>query len=232
MESDIEVVANVCTGDDAAPAALRYRPDVAVLDSQIPRIDAAARLLGRLPGCRHLILTRVGDAHEKTATGDIVTIRRPRPDPIPSGVGRGKPSWFTARAPRFRRVPPVRWAPADPGAVHSPRSRGSTLSTSRRPTSGKSCRTVVIGGRNDVASSRSTALSSAGTGQSTGPARLTCGSQGVGGGATLARSTRVGVMTRRVEPVRSPQMRDNNTSNASVATVSKSGRTVVNGGMK
>lgn len=62
MEPDIEVVADVCTGGDVLPAALEHRPDVAVLDVQMPGIDgvdAAARLLDRLPGCRTLILTQL-----------------------------------------------------------------------------------------------------------------------------------------------------------------------------
>ncbi|SIO90841.1 putative two-component system response regulator [Nocardiopsis sp. JB363] len=62
MEPDIEVVADVCTGDDVLPVALEHRPDVAVLDVQMPGMDgtdAAARILGRVPACRTLILTRL-----------------------------------------------------------------------------------------------------------------------------------------------------------------------------
>ncbi|GGL03799.1 response regulator transcription factor [Planomonospora parontospora] len=63
LESDIEVVAEVVRGDEIVPAALRTRPDVAVLDIDLPAVDgitAAAELRERLPGCRVLILTALG----------------------------------------------------------------------------------------------------------------------------------------------------------------------------
>ncbi|MGV9772053.1 response regulator [Streptosporangium sp. NPDC003464] len=63
LEEDIEVAATVGTGDEVVPAALRTRPDVALLDIEMPGIsglDAAAELRDRLPGCRVLILTTFG----------------------------------------------------------------------------------------------------------------------------------------------------------------------------
>ncbi|MBG0821851.1 response regulator transcription factor [Planomonospora sp. ID91781] len=63
LESDIEVVAEVVRGDEIVPAALRTRPDVAVLDIDLPALDgitAASELRERLPGCRVLILTALG----------------------------------------------------------------------------------------------------------------------------------------------------------------------------
>ncbi|MFI6908339.1 DNA-binding response regulator [Nonomuraea sp. NPDC050394] len=62
-EVDIEVVAEVATGDAIVPAALEHRPDVAVLDIELPTLDglaAAAELHERLPQCRVLILTGLG----------------------------------------------------------------------------------------------------------------------------------------------------------------------------
>ncbi|WP_129842191.1 response regulator transcription factor [Streptomyces sp. RFCAC02] len=62
-EDDIEVVAAVDRGDAVVPAALRHRPDVAVIDIEMPGLnglDAAARLRRELPGCRTLVLTGVG----------------------------------------------------------------------------------------------------------------------------------------------------------------------------
>ncbi|MEU4410418.1 response regulator transcription factor [Streptosporangium sp. NPDC023963] len=63
LEDDIEVVATVTRGDEVVPAALAARPDVALLDIEMPGssgLDAAAELRDRLPGCRVLILTTFG----------------------------------------------------------------------------------------------------------------------------------------------------------------------------
>ncbi|MEW2412752.1 response regulator transcription factor [Streptomyces sp. NPDC046866] len=63
LEEDIEVVAQVGAGDRIVPAALEARPDVALLDIELPGrsgLDAAAELRTRLPGCRVLILTTFG----------------------------------------------------------------------------------------------------------------------------------------------------------------------------
>ncbi|MEV0229222.1 response regulator transcription factor [Nonomuraea sp. NPDC050786] len=63
LEPDIEVVAEVTRGDEIVPEALRVRPDVAVVDIDLPVLDgitAAATLLERLPSCRVLVLTAMG----------------------------------------------------------------------------------------------------------------------------------------------------------------------------
>ncbi|MFB4270587.1 DNA-binding response regulator [Nonomuraea sp. GTA35] len=63
LEADLDVVAEVEHGDAIVPAALEHRPDVAVIDIQLPGmdgLDAAARLRERLPSCRALILTAIG----------------------------------------------------------------------------------------------------------------------------------------------------------------------------
>jgi two-component system response regulator DesR len=60
LEGDFEVVAQVATGDAVLPAALAARPDVAVVDIDLPGMDglaAAALLRERLPECRVLVLT-------------------------------------------------------------------------------------------------------------------------------------------------------------------------------
>lgn len=63
MEQDIEVVAEVEHGDLILPQALSHRPDIAVLDIDLPGMDgltAAAALHEQLPECRALILTSLG----------------------------------------------------------------------------------------------------------------------------------------------------------------------------
>jgi len=62
-EQDIEVVAQVDRGDRAVEEALKTRPDVALLDIEMPGKDgitAAGELHERLPSCRVLILTVFG----------------------------------------------------------------------------------------------------------------------------------------------------------------------------
>lgn len=63
LEEDIEVVATVARGDEVVPRALATRPDVALLDIEMPGSDgltAAAALHAQLPTCRVLILTTFG----------------------------------------------------------------------------------------------------------------------------------------------------------------------------
>ncbi|GGZ62013.1 response regulator transcription factor [Streptomyces subrutilus] len=63
LEEDIEVVAQVAAGHEIVPAALEARPDVALLDIELPGLsglDAAAELRARCPDCRVLILTTFG----------------------------------------------------------------------------------------------------------------------------------------------------------------------------
>jgi two-component system response regulator DesR len=60
FEDDMQVVAELERGDQILLAALETRPDVAVLDIDLPGLDgltAAAQLHERLPECRALVLT-------------------------------------------------------------------------------------------------------------------------------------------------------------------------------
>lgn len=63
LEPDIEVVADLSTGDAVLAAARRHGPDVAVLDIDLPGRDGlsvAAELHDELPDCGTLILTNLG----------------------------------------------------------------------------------------------------------------------------------------------------------------------------
>ncbi len=63
LEDDIEVVAQVGSGDQIVPAAREHAPDIAVLDIEMPGLDgltAAARLRTEVPACRVLIVTTFG----------------------------------------------------------------------------------------------------------------------------------------------------------------------------
>lgn len=60
LEDDMRVVAELERGDEILAAALRTRPDVAVVDIDLPGLDgltAAERLHEELPECRTVVLT-------------------------------------------------------------------------------------------------------------------------------------------------------------------------------
>ncbi|KOX13664.1 LuxR family transcriptional regulator [Saccharothrix sp. NRRL B-16348] len=63
LEPDIEVVAQAGDGREAVRAALAHRPDVAVVDLQMPGLDGfevTASLASALPACAVVILTGRG----------------------------------------------------------------------------------------------------------------------------------------------------------------------------
>lgn len=63
LQEDFAVVASVGRGDEVMDAAREFRPDVALLDIEMPGLDglaAAAVLAGQLPACRVIILTTFG----------------------------------------------------------------------------------------------------------------------------------------------------------------------------
>lgn len=63
LESDLEVVAEVARGDEVVAAALEHRPDVALLDVEMPGQDglsAARDLRKAMPGCKVLMVTTFG----------------------------------------------------------------------------------------------------------------------------------------------------------------------------
>jgi len=63
LEGDLEVVATAATGATALAAAVDRRPDIAVLDLQMPDgdgIETAQRIAREVPGCRTVIVTSHG----------------------------------------------------------------------------------------------------------------------------------------------------------------------------
>jgi len=75
LEADLDVIAQAATGDEALALARALRPDVAVVDLQMPGLDGVtvARILhGELPSCRTLIVTshaRTGHLKRALAAG-------------------------------------------------------------------------------------------------------------------------------------------------------------------
>jgi two-component system response regulator DesR len=81
LESDLEVVAEVGRGDEVVEAARRTRPDVALLDVEMPGLDgisATADLRAAVPSCKVLVVTTFGRpgylrrAMEAGASGFVV----------------------------------------------------------------------------------------------------------------------------------------------------------------
>ncbi|SFR23991.1 two component transcriptional regulator, LuxR family [Lentzea waywayandensis] len=63
LEPDIEVVAEVSSGDKIVPAARQHGPDVCVIDIDLPILDglsAATKIRETLPQIRTLMLTSLG----------------------------------------------------------------------------------------------------------------------------------------------------------------------------
>lgn len=63
FEPDIEVVAEFSSGAEILPRAMELRPDVAVLDIDLPGVDgltAAGELHTAVPECRTMMLTSLG----------------------------------------------------------------------------------------------------------------------------------------------------------------------------
>lgn len=75
LENDIEVIAQVASGEQIVPAAIRSRPDVAIIDVNLPVLDgisAAQEMRTKLPECRTLIVTGLagrGALHRALAAG-------------------------------------------------------------------------------------------------------------------------------------------------------------------
>ncbi|MFI7133063.1 response regulator [Nonomuraea sp. NPDC050153] len=63
LEPDIEVAGEAADGEEALAVAVKVRPDIALLDIEMPGMDglaACARITQQVPGCRVMILTTFG----------------------------------------------------------------------------------------------------------------------------------------------------------------------------
>lgn len=120
LDDDLEVVAEVGSGDRIVPAALEHRPDVAVLDIDLPVIDgltAAAELHRQLPTCRVLVLTGLG-----------------RPGYLRRAVAAHVSGFMVKDAPSAELVAAVRQV-AGGGRVFDPKLAVAALETVENPMS-------------------------------------------------------------------------------------------------
>lgn len=122
LEPDIDVVAQVGRGDEIVSRALAVRPDVALLDIEMPGasgLEAAGALRQQLPDCRILILTTFG-----------------RPGYVRRAMAGGASGFLLKDAPAADLARAVRRAVAgervvDPGLAAAALSQGDSPLTGR-----------------------------------------------------------------------------------------------------
>ena len=122
LEPDIEVVGQASRGDEVVGLALTVRPDVALLDIEMPGqsgLDAAAELGRALPDCRILILTTFG-----------------RPGYLRRAMEEGAAGFLLKDAPASELAAAIRRAVAgervvDPGLAADALSQGESPLTPR-----------------------------------------------------------------------------------------------------
>ncbi len=122
LEDDIEVVAQAARGDEVLAVALSSRPDVALLDIEMPGqtgLEAAQQLRRELPGCRVLILTTFG-----------------RPGYLRKAMEDGAAGFLLKDAPASELATAIRRAVAgervvDPGLAAAALSQGESPLTAR-----------------------------------------------------------------------------------------------------
>jgi two-component system, NarL family, response regulator DesR len=122
LEPDIEVAAQVARGDEVVAAGLSARPDVALLDIEMPGmtgLEAAEHLAEQLPECRVLILTTFG-----------------RPGYLRRAISSGAAGFMLKDAPITELAGAIRRAAAgervvDPGLAAAALSDGESPLTAR-----------------------------------------------------------------------------------------------------
>lgn len=122
LEPDLEVVAEVGRGDEILSAALSTRPDVALLDIELPGTDgltAAGQLHEQIPDCRVILLTIFG-----------------RPGYLRTAMERGAAGFLLKDAPAPQLAEAIRRAvrglrTVDPGLAVAALSEGASPLSAR-----------------------------------------------------------------------------------------------------
>lgn len=95
LEEDLSVVAEASTGPEAAAMARHHRPDIAILDLQMPKKDGIAvadALCKALPACKTLIVTSHSlPGHLKRALEAGVRGSCPKPSRLGISPGSSEP---------------------------------------------------------------------------------------------------------------------------------------------
>jgi two-component system response regulator DesR len=131
LESDLEVTAEVDRGDLVVPTALEVRPDVAVLDIEMPWLDgiaATAALRQALPTCRVLVVTTFG-----------------RPGYLRRAMEAGASGFLVKDAPAEQLADAIRRVHAGLRVV-DPALAAETLATGESPLTGRE-RDVLVAAR-------------------------------------------------------------------------------------
>ncbi len=131
LEPDLEVVSEVDRGDRVVPAALEVRPDVAVLDIEMPGLDgiaATAALRTAVPTCRVLVVTTFG-----------------RPGYLRRAMEAGASGFLVKDAPAEQLAEAIRRVHAGLRVV-DPALAAETLATGESPLTGRE-RDVLVAAR-------------------------------------------------------------------------------------
>ncbi len=131
LESDLEVAAEVDRGDLVVPTALEVRPDIAVLDIEMPGLDgiaATAALRQALPACRVLVVTTFG-----------------RPGYLRRAMEAGASGFLVKDAPAEQLADAIRRVHAGLRVV-DPALAAETLATGESPLTGRE-RDVLVAAR-------------------------------------------------------------------------------------